>query len=132
VVPELAPDGSWFPVLEAIGSLEELHVLLSLADAGVRVWTMAELAARHPTIDVPEAVGALMAAQLAWRDGDRGIGLTVDRDLRRGAVALVAQYRSNPLLILNPLTERALDRVRNAAARTFADAFVVKRDKKSE
>jgi hypothetical protein len=129
VVPQLAPDGSWFPVLEAIGSLEELHVLLSLADAEQRVWSIAELSAHHPTLDVPEAVTALVAAGLARWIADRGVSLTVDQELREGSIALVAQYRSNPLLILQPLTQRSLDRLRSAAARTFADAFVVKRDK---
>jgi len=124
-VPELAPDGSWLPVLDLIASFEELHVLLTLAEGAPRVWSLTELSARHPTIDVPQAIEALVVAGLARHD-PRGVGPTTDPVLAAASVALLSQYRSNPLLILNPLTERALARVRTAAVRTFADAFVVR------
>jgi hypothetical protein len=73
-----------------------------------------------------EALSRLVARGLAWHDPQRGVGLTTDQALSDACVALVVQYRTNPLLILNPLTERALARVRTAAVRTFADAFVVR------
>jgi hypothetical protein len=124
-MPELAPDGSWFPILDRVSSFEELHVLLSLADAAPRVWSIGELSARHPTIEVPDAVDQLVGHGLAVQD-PRGISLTSDPILGKACHALVVQYRSNPLEILHTLTERALSRVRSAAARMFADAFVVR------
>jgi hypothetical protein len=44
--------------------------------------------------------------------------------------ALVREYDESPLNIIHLMNTNAFDRVRSAAARTFADAFVIDPKKK--
>lgn len=119
-------DDSWIWVLARIASFEELHVLVTLAEQPDRRVPLQQLVLRHPNIDVEAAVASLVDAELVRREGGPSLRLA-DGASRHAVAVLLAQYRSDPLPIVRSLTERSLDRVRSAAVRTFADAFVFRK-----
>lgn len=49
--------------------------------------------------------------------------------LDAAVTALAAIYRERPLVVMRILSKSALERIRTAAARTFADAFVIGRNR---
>jgi DNA-binding GntR family transcriptional regulator len=72
-----------------------------------------------------EARGVLCEESVGWR--------LDPRSSKRDAVfALVQLYDQDRLGVLNRMTKIALERIRANAARTFADAFVVRTRKKDE
>jgi hypothetical protein len=113
-------------VLDRLGSYGELHVLTTIAqEQRSPGWTVEELAARHPTIDVPVTVRQLLDAGLIATHTEGLLALAAESRVR----SFLVQYQADPLPIIRTLTERSLERLRSAAVRTFADAFVVKRRK---
>jgi hypothetical protein len=52
-----------------------------------------------------------------------------DPKLHEAVVGLAREYREQPIAIIKLLSTNAIERVRTAALRTFADAFVIGKDK---
>lgn len=112
-------------VLRYLGSYEQLHLLVVVADEPGRRWTAGDLAA-HGVADAEEAAGLVAAGVLArWADG--ALSLSADPEVADSARALVREYHEDPLPIVRQLTEGAMGRLRSVTARSFADAFVVRR-----
>lgn len=121
----------WRLLLRRIETHEELGCLLIMATEPDRVWTLEDLVATGRL--TPEAartcldrlvesavVGRPSDALLAWM-------LASDPATREAAVQLIAVHRNEVTEIVRAMTEDAIERVRTAALRTFADAFVLKR-----
>jgi hypothetical protein len=123
-------------LLERVETYEQLEVLLLLCRQRDRSWT-------------PEAVGerlrlSTLVATKALDDLCRGrlvdhlrVGPQVSYTFRPASTklasiveGLVREYDESPLNIIQLMNTNALDRVRSAAARTFADAFVLDPKKK--
>jgi hypothetical protein len=117
---------------ECIGSFDELQLLLLVSGARERRFTLDELAAGVGVgvETAAEAVGCLVAVGLVERcEGAPPAWRYAPRDPERAAAVdrLEAAYRENPAGIIRTLSTRSIDRVRTAALRTFADAFVLGR-----
>jgi DNA-binding IclR family transcriptional regulator len=119
---------------EAIPSYDELELLLSMRERAPDEWTR-DVVMERLGLEAPAAIRVLEHLALhrlierrddgVYRYGPQHSELqeTVDR--------LAAAYRGDRrLMIMRALTENAMQRLRNDAARAFADAFVVGRDKK--
>jgi len=118
-----------------IESYEQLELLLLLRAQLEHTWTVEALSAR---LRIPASM-ALLALDELQTDGfvgARGPGLEkqyayvaqsnhVEATLER----LVTAYREHPIPILKQMSANAIERVRTAALRTFADAFILRKDK---
>ena len=119
-------------LLGPVDSFEKLEVLLTLHGAAGAPLTFAEVAARaHLAAEqVDLATVGLMAAGLIERTAQdtwrvRGESASVIGDLT------VAWATCRPA-VLKIMTDRALARIRTAAARRFADAFRLRRRKEDD
>jgi len=59
--------------------------------------------------------------QHAYVCQSEAVEATIDR--------LAAAYRENPIPIIKLMSANAIERLRTAALRTFADAFILRKDK---
>jgi hypothetical protein len=115
-------------VLDRLESYEQLHLLLVVAAEPGRRFTIVELTDLKAAASDVEVIAAdLIDAGLLVRDGDDGLRLAAEVWVIEGAAGLTHEYLNNPLPIIQGLTTRAMERLRSATARTFADAFVVRR-----
>ena len=118
-----------------IESYEQLELLLLLRTE-LDPWTVEALSAR---LRIPASL-VLLAL-----DGLQRIGFVAARPLgaekqyayiaqNSGGEAtlerLVQAYREHPIPILKQMSANAIERVRTAALRAFADAFILRKDKK--
>jgi hypothetical protein len=120
-------------LLERIDSFEKLEVLAHTVPQPGIAFAIAALAEvlRLPADGIESAADELAAAGFVRR----GAGGTVSYVAAPGADdaairALVRLYEQDRLLVLRALTRSAMDRLRSSAARTFADAFLVRRPRK--
>jgi hypothetical protein len=90
---------------------EQLRISPELAEAAAQALQAAGLADRSSTAPV---------IHYNYYQADPLTNATVDRVLEL--------YRDQPLQILKLMSSNAIERVRTAALRTFADAFVLKKD----
>jgi len=119
-----------------IDSYEELQVLLLLRSrTGVR-WRIRELSERlklAPEL-VTAALRSLQAHRLAASDGDDSdpqFEYRPEPPERDAAVAVLSStYDEQPVEIIKLMCANSIERVRTAALRTFADAFLLRRDSK--
>jgi hypothetical protein len=121
---------------EHIESYEQLEVLLLLRRERDEEWTVAGLATRlhvreelvGSALEVLEAGGLVAATATAAtvRFAYRPISSALDAAAGR----LEREYAERPIRIIQLMSANAIDRVRTAALHTFADAFVLKKDKK--
>jgi hypothetical protein len=109
---------------EVIDSFEKLEIVLHVHRTGLSVVNTREIAEAIPMSveDVEKCVRKLRAERVFEPDGPWASALT----------ALVQLYEDDRLEVLNYMTKRALARVRQDAARTFADAFVLRPKKKGD
>ena len=121
---------------EHIESYEQLEVLLLLRRERYEEWTVAGLAARlHVREELVASAlvglkaGGLVAAtaadpapRFAYRTSSSGLDAAAGR--------LEREYAEHPIRIIQLMSANAIERVRTAALHTFADAFVLKKDKK--
>ncbi|HZT03925.1 MAG TPA: hypothetical protein VFA39_16860 [Steroidobacteraceae bacterium] len=121
---------------EHIETYEQLEVLLLLRRERYEEWTVAGLAARLRLREelVASALEGLRAGGLvtatataaaprfAYRPASSGLDAATGR--------LDHEYAERPIRIIQLMSANAIDRVRTAALHTFADAFVLKKDKK--
>jgi predicted DNA-binding transcriptional regulator YafY len=119
---------------EHIESYEQLETLLLLRRERHEEWTAEKLAARlHVGIELIERglaglrasglVGATGAgsARFAYRPASSGLDAAAGR--------LDHEYAERPVLVIRLMSANSLQRLRTAALHTFADAFVLKKDK---
>jgi predicted transcriptional regulator len=118
-----------------IESYEQLELLLLIrADSGA-CWTAETLSTRlhipasllQAALDGLESAGFLQVQQQsgakrhAYLCQSDTVEATIDR--------LAAAYRENPIPIIKLMSANAIERLRTSALRTFADAFILKKDK---
>lgn len=119
-----------------LAGLDELEVLLLVRSDAARGWTATEVAERLglPASSSDGALEKLCTADLLVIDG--GGGGAERRYAYRpgipgldGVVTTLAEiYGERRLEVMRILSDSALERIRSAAARTFADAFVIGRN----
>lgn len=120
-----------------IESYEQLEVLLLLRRERYEEWTIAGLAARlrvhedlvGSALERLKASGLVVATaaappapRFAYRPSSSGLDAAAGR--------LDREYAEHPIRIIQLMSANAIERVRTAALHTFADAFVLKKDKK--
>jgi DNA-binding IclR family transcriptional regulator len=129
------PDDIGRLLRDGVASLEGLEVLLLLRRERTRAWPLDEIARRlsippssiEPALADPVRYGLLgherSGGSECWRFAPRTAGLDalVDR--------LASIYDDRRLEVMRLLSAHAMERIRNSAARAFADAFVIGRKK---
>jgi len=113
---------------ERIGNFDQLQLLLLLIGAPGHYLEQEALvqAAQMPPDTAAKALAALAHAKLVEAVDSRGWRYApADETVAAAAQQLAAAYRNNPVPIIRLLTARSIERVRTAALRTFADAFVL-------
>jgi hypothetical protein len=117
---------------QRVGSLEELEVLLLLRRTHQRQWQVFEIAGE---LGLPDAIVETTVATLRSHDflmmesSATGLCRYAPRPTELAALVdrLAAVYDERRLEVMRVLSARALERVRNSAARAFAEAFVLGR-----
>lgn len=113
----------------AIHSIEELEILLVLRGAVMRSWTAEQLARE---LRLPEAMAASALQSLVVNKLALQVGIPAPQQYQyrlqppegEEAVAeLVETYAQYRLEVLMQISSNAIERVREGALRTFADAF---------
>jgi hypothetical protein len=109
---------------EVIDSFEKLEIVVHVHRAGFQLAPVRDIAKAIsvPVDEVDKCVDVLK------RDG----ALDPAGPWRAHIDALVKMYDEDRIEVLNLMTRTALDRVRKQAARVFADAFVIRRNKKGD
>ncbi|MGH8316512.1 MAG: hypothetical protein ACREUL_00845 [Steroidobacteraceae bacterium] len=120
---------------EHIESYEQLEILLLLRRERYEDWTPQGLTTRLrlpaeliesaltglKASGLVEATGADPTPRFAYRPASSGLDAAVGR--------LEREYSERPISIIKLMSANAIERVRTAALHTFADAFVLKKDK---
>ena len=118
-----------------IGSYEQLELLLVLRANSDTCWTREALGARLriPEALVIEALTALGSAGFVGsltQDGRKGYAYRIHRAEVEATVARLARaYKDQPMSVIKLMSANAIERVRTAALRTFAEAFILRKDK---
>ncbi len=120
---------------ERIEDYEQLEILRLLQSDRTASWTVTDIAARLK-LDAERIAAGLNELQKGGliRSGQREeprrfsfapataeLGLVIER--------LMALYDVQPIEIIKHMSANAIERVRTAALRAFADAFVIRRNK---
>ncbi len=121
---------------ERIEDYEQLDILRLLQSDRTAAWTVTDIAERLKLDEERIAAGLnkLEKGELIIRSGRQGeprkfsfapasaeLGLVVEQ--------LIALYDVQPIEIVKHMSANAIERVRTAALRAFADAFVIRRSK---
>jgi hypothetical protein len=120
---------------ERVTSLEQIEVLLRLRAQPTVASALDEIVAQLPLPPdaVDDALAALVEQRLLVRDEAAGWPRWRYRsetpELERVIASLAEVYRERTLEVMRILSAQALDRIRNSAARAFADSFVIGRRK---
>jgi hypothetical protein len=118
-----------------VGSLEALELLLLLHRTQERAWDRFEIANRLGlSDDIVEASAASMESHGFLARHGTGPGTTWQYSARppeRAAMIdrLATVYADRRLEIMRILSAQAMERLRESAARAFADAFIIRRKK---
>jgi hypothetical protein len=115
---------------------EELQALLFVARAAGQDWTDFEVAEslNVPVEPISSALESLVSTGMV--EAVRRGNLTAFRyapktdNLREAVVELQRAYSEQPLTVMQMMSTNAMERVRTAALRRFADAFRLERSKK--
>lgn len=131
---ELAPDVQRL-LREHIDSYEQLELLLLLStDRGVS-WTEEGLSARlrigsalvRTALNRLESAG-FVAARM--HDGEQRYAYLCQGDNVEATISRLAMaYREYPIPIIKLMSANSIERLRTSALRTFAEAFVLRKDK---
>lgn len=129
------PDDVRALLCEHVESYEQLETLLLLRRERYEEWTVESLAARlHVRVELVETALAHLEtsglvvstgaapARFAYRPTSSGLDAAAGR--------LEREYAERPILIIQLMSANSIERLRTAALHTFADAFVLKKDKK--
>lgn len=118
-----------------VDTYERLAVLELLERNTNRRWTVGELSERLKlnTQLIEDALSALQALGLVSSlPGHGSLYSPADPGTRTAAERLLQVYREQPHRIIQLLSSYAIERVRTAALRTFADAFVINKKKERD
>ncbi len=118
-----------------IDSFEKLQVVQLTSGRRHEKWTFLRLAGEINVDDaeVKPLTGALIAAGILAPDGDDGARYDPHSpELDAAVQELITCYRDDTLLVVRAITDRALAKIRDSVASTFADAFVIRRPKPRE
>jgi hypothetical protein len=130
--PNELPDGARRLLLGPIDSFEKLDLILALrhADDAAQRLDALETRSGAPSTVLTRALDELVGAGVV---AQRAGGWVLAPDCDRHAIdELVEAWASNRTAVLNVMTHHSLERIRASAARTFADAFTLRRGGKSE
>lgn len=120
---------------ERVASLEQLETLLLLRRTRERTWALDEVAQRlsMPESSIEPCLAELAKHGLLAAEGSAGGRMWQYRPASDVLAALVdelaAVYDERRLEIMRMLSAQALERIRDSAAKAFADAFVIGRKK---
>jgi hypothetical protein len=115
-----------------IDSFEKLDVIVALQGAPHQTMTVDALvqALGIPRDDIRQAVGQLRRGLLVDLDASGEVRLLPPTEADRESIRELAElYGEDRAPVLRLLGEIALERIRNMAARTFADAFLIGKKK---
>src|SRR4051812_47119981 len=118
-------DGLRLFLATRIDTFEKLEVMIALAGAPDATMTTDQLsnAVRLPSDVVRETIAELHGAQLVEVSSAGAIQVLAQSQGDRACLdELLDLYASSPLTVMRVLNELAMDRVRNMASRTFAEA----------
>jgi hypothetical protein len=120
---------------EHIESYEQLEMLLLMRGDKATSWTEATLSERlHVALSLTQAAlegleSAGLVEARAHEGGKHYSYLCQSDDVETTINRLAAAYRDNPIPIVKVMSANSLERLRTAALRTFADAFILRKDK---
>ena len=119
---------------DLVASFEQLEALLALHSAPARWLDAVDLAVRvgAPTDALDDALHQLHARGLVQRQRSEGAlrwQYAPSSEAAARIDRLADLYQRQRLEIMRVLSAQAVDRIRNAASRAFADAFVIGRRK---
>ncbi len=115
--------------VQVLDSFEKLEVVIAIDRAGApQTEGQLERAAGIEHDDVVEAVAGLVASR-AIAASPAGYTLDLAGPWGRHLRALVELYRVDRLEVVTAMSRAALERMRERAARAFADAFVIRKKK---
>jgi len=131
---ELPPDVQIF-LRDRIESYEQLELLLLMCADSEASWTQEMLSSRtHMAASLVQ--GALKGLESAGLVDARGHASETRYTYRRQHDSvevtinrLATAYREYPIPIIKLMSANAIERLRTAALRTFADAFILGKDK---
>lgn len=118
-----------------IESYEQLEMLLLMRGDEATSWTEETLCERlHMALSlVQAALEGLESAGLLearTREGAKCYSYLCQSAAAEATISrLAAAYRENPIPIVKIMSANSLERLRTAALRTFADAFILRKDK---
>lgn len=118
---------------DQVESYEQLETLLLLASDPERSWDAERLGerVRISPDEASEVLAGLAGAGLLRRDARGGHRYAPSRpELGRVVARLAAVYAKVPLEVVKIMSTNSIERVRNAAFRTFSDAFLLRRKKR--
>lgn len=121
---------------EHIETYEELQLLLLLHSEGSSTWTADLLAGRLSLADdaLSESLGALQTRHLVERllvGAEERYQLPAEIARNESLRRLATLYASHTIEIIKLMSSNSIDRIRTAALRSFADAFLFRKDKKN-
>lgn len=122
--PKLDPDARAL-LRTQLDSSEKLELLSALRSAG-RPMSVAEIerACRLAAQTVREVLGSLTELSIIERD-EAGLHFHMAATVRLPAFeTLMSVYEADRSVVLSTLSAHAMERIRDMAARTFAEAFV--------
>lgn len=132
---EVSDDARAF-LRENIECYEELDLLLLLHRESLHPWTVDSLAARlHIAPSVLHAALITLrrrkVIESSFDEGEERHRLRADIAMNETLERLLTQYASNPVEIIKLMSAHSIERIRTAALRSFADAFLFRKDKKN-
>jgi hypothetical protein len=120
---------------DCVESYEQLEVALLLRAERDHPWTEEALSGRLglSALLVAEALAGLQWAGLVdvrVVGIEKQYGYRLQSESVEAMIGRLAQmYREHPMPVIKLMTANAIQRVRTAALRTFADAFILRKDK---
>jgi hypothetical protein len=116
-------------LVDTIETFEKLEVVRLLVRTEPRTVAQLSVELGLPDTVTRDTVRSLVSRHILREDAD-GCRLDPASPKRAATLALVNLYDQDRIGVLNRMTKIALERIRANAARTFADAFVVRPRKK--
>jgi hypothetical protein len=113
-------------LLGPIDSFEKLDIVIALHARRDLPWTLEA----PPLTSLRRALDELLAAGIVERQADGALRIAPECDVTLDELA--AAWSTDRAAVLALMSERALQRIRASAARAFADAFALRRVRKSD
>ena len=115
-------------LLEHVEDLEELEILARFHERGATAWNEIEVAlmTKFPLAGTREALRRLSSRGLLSASGSEPPAYRfsiTDPAVREGLTRIITEYRSEPLKVMGMMTTNAIEKVRTAAIKTFAECF---------